>query len=364
MAALSHIFLSTSRVTLDRSPGAGKLTDLKTGQVLQARVIEVVSPQRAMLQIRGQQVSAQTHMPLKAGETISLKVVENGALQVLRLVSPSGQGGSSLLQEAAKIFSGADPFNALIRLLEQPGLSASSASGDLMRLKTLVAAMALRSETPEPQLLKDIVRSSGLVWEQKMAMAVARGETADGQTVQRLAESDLKALALSALNALPEHDTRLKPFLQKFSDGLEILQRLNQHLLGTSGRFFLPLPVLFPETLKFGQMLIDLGQKRRSVASQAGVVRVSFLLEMTQLGNLRADFSILDQSVTGAFGVSDSKTASFIRQHLEQLSLGLQRLGFQVMDVSVQVLAPETLAGTALMDPVLAARAGGFNVVI
>ncbi len=71
------------------------------------------------------------------------------------------------------------------------------------------------------------------------------------------------------------------------------MQVINSYSSEESGRYLLPLPAMVDDTLKFGQLLIDLGSgKKDGKEAKDRLIRVAFILELTQLGDLRADFSI------------------------------------------------------------------------
>lgn len=127
----------------------------------------------------------------------------------------------------------------------------------------------------------------------------------------------------------------------------------------------MPVPVMWPSALKFGQLLLDLGKKKTGGDRENQVVTVSFLLSLSRIGELRADFSILKKGITGAFGVVDEETRALISSHLPALRGRLQAHGFTVYDISCQLLAPERLSDMSLVDQAVAPPSDGFlNLVV
>ncbi|MBW2368706.1 MAG: hypothetical protein JRH15_12560 [Deltaproteobacteria bacterium] len=151
--------------------------------------------------------------------------------------------------------------------------------------------------------------------------------------------------------------------VETFLERHETHQLLNQHAFERAGRFLLPLPMLWLSDLKFGQLLLDLGKSGdRDGNSGKRTVRVSFILNLSTVGDLRADFTILDKAVSGMFGLASEAACATVRNQLPELVKRLQMHGYTVYDITCQVLAPETLNTMTLVDQV--ARDGVLNVVI
>ena len=94
-------------------------------------------------------------------------------------------------------------------------------------------------------------------------------------------------------------------------------------------------------------------------------VTVSFLLSLSRIGELRADFSVLKKGITGAFGVADEETQALISSHLPALRQRPQAHGFQVCDISCQVLALERLYDMSLVEQAVAPPSDGLlNLVV
>jgi hypothetical protein len=232
-------------------------------------------------------------------------------------------------------------------------------------MKNLSAALSLQSSVPMDSFLKRLIKGSGLMWESKLAAAVLKGGLAAPGAIDRFVAGDLKALALQLMAGAEALPGQFSEQLGTFLEGIEQHQLLNQHLMDSSGRCLLPMPVLWPSAFKFGQLLIDLGNKKAGDRSENQMMTVSFLLSLSRLGELRADFSVLKKGITGGFGVADEKARDLIRPHLPELRQKLQAHGFVVYDISCQVLPSERLTEMSLVDQAVAPSRDGFlNLVI
>ncbi len=91
MSILSSLGASTDillDILKDKSRGLGKgdALVLKDNQLVEARVLKVLSQTQAMLLIDGKKLTATTRMPLSENETLQLKVTRNEGGQVLKIM--------------------------------------------------------------------------------------------------------------------------------------------------------------------------------------------------------------------------------------------------------------------------------------
>jgi hypothetical protein len=122
---------------------------------------------------------------------------------------------------------------------------------------------------------------------------------------------------------------------------------------------------MWPDTTKFGQLLLDLGRKKAGSGRENQVVTVSFLLSLSRFGELRADFSVLKKGIKGAFGVANEESRELIVSYLPELRQRLSGHGFAVYDISCQILPPERLSDMSLVDQAVAPPVDGLlNLVV
>ena len=225
--------------------------------------------------------------------------------------------------------------------------------------------MISSSETADPALLKNIIRGSGLLWEQKLTNALLSGGDISPESLRRLVDGDLKAVALELMMLTNEGSEETPQHLRSFVNTLDQLQLLNRFALDESGKVLLPLPLVWDNLLKFGQLLIDLGEKRSGKeADDERVIRVSMLLEMSNLGDIRADFSMLKRCISGTFGVGSDALKKFVDDHIPELVEGLRRIEFSVQKIDCRVLRPETLAGMSLADQMMPSAEGTLSLMV
>jgi hypothetical protein len=213
--------------------------------------------------------------------------------------------------------------------------------------------------------LNRVLDASGLLWESKLASITSMGKAPTPAGIERLIAGDLKALALQLLSggsALPES---LTEELRGFLEALEQHQLLNRHLAENEGRYLLPIPPGEPSLLKFGQLLLGFGDRKSDRDRDNRLVTISFLLSLSRLGELRADFSVMKKSLTGTFGVADEAARQLIITHLPELKQKLRGHGYEIHDVSCHVLEPQQLSEMSLVAQAVSPTSDGFlNLVV
>lgn len=372
MITIPPILVSSSDVVLEERPeGKAPLKHLAKGRIVTAKVLQAMSGRRALLMIGGQKVSAKTFLPLQTGQTILLKLHQTGDQLVFKFAGQPGEMAESNPRLSMGSLANTRPYVMLAQLFED---LATSKAGDpegplrhLASLKDLVTHLSLNTGNPSHGFLKRLLGGSGLLWESKLAELVSKGEVPTPEAVERLVAGDIKATCLRLLfgTGAATLPGTLTEQLRGMLEGLEQHQLLNQHLLENEGRYLLPVPLSDQRLLKFGQLLLDLGGRKGGGGGKERVVTVSFLLSLSQLGEFRADFSILKTGLTGVFGVADEAARALVTRHLPELRQKLRDHGYSVHDISCRVLEPQQLSDMSLVAQAVAPSSDGFfNLVV
>lgn len=367
---ISHILATSSEVRLDKKvEPKDPLSHLKKGQIVEARVDQTYSSRKARLMIQGKAVSAQTHLPLQTGQQMLLRVIQAGAHPRFQMVETS-RGDflhlpSDLLQTLNRLGS-----DTILSRLFTPITEAGSVSGFLHdteafeRMDRLLASISEMADQPDRHAVKSYINQSGLTWENKLVSLLNTQKPLPPALVQRLIEGDLKALSLLITQSSEEKAPLLEE-IHTYLEDLESLQLLNSRVYKASGRYFIPLPILVDERIRFGQMLLDLGKDTASDAERKDqILRVSLLLEMSTLGHLQVELSILKNAITGMIDVEDTAAQARIDDQLPQLVEKLNRSGFHVEEMTCRTVAPQTLHTTSLVDRLIDDRNGVLSIVI
>nr|NJM03808.1 hypothetical protein [Desulfobacula sp.] len=278
---ISGIHVSSSEIVIQRGEGKKNTPpSFVKGQVVHARVLELLPQGSARLLINNRAVTAKTAMLLKPGEEIQLRVLEEKETVLLKLMGPVQKMSTSQISSLVRFFPGNESLADVARI-------------QIPRVKELLHDLALKSGRADKDFLPRLIEKIGMPLENKTArMIQGRMPLPDlKQSLSLLLNQDIKGLIQKELfTAEPGHSENLG-MAALFSETLENFQLLN-HQGSESGRFLLPFPVFSEAGFRFGQLFIDTGGKNRNEENSADkLIRVSFLLDMSLLGPLRADFS-------------------------------------------------------------------------
>lgn len=326
---------------------------LKNDQVIDARVLKQMPQGKVQLLINGHTLTAKTSLLLNTGEMISLKVQKENDSVILKLIAPEREMSAGQLSSLISLMSRDKIFNDL------GGLPIKS-------LKTLLHDMALKSGKTDARILSKFLASGGLMWEKKLASVL---QTSNFDTLKQelsaLLKQDIKGTALYLLGSAGSGSLDAMTVLTEFSETIEKFQLLN-HQTSESGRYLLPFPIFAGESFSFGQLLIDTGDSSDEDREDSKkVINVSLLLNMSQLGPVRADFSIYKNALSGRFKLKDQATCDHIESMVPELKNRLVRNNYQVHQIYCQVATPDEIDKRSLVETILTRNPTGLlNIVI
>ena len=336
---ITGVQISSSEVVISRGGGKkGRPLTFSKDQTVRATVAQQISPGKIKLLVNGKIVTAKTAMQLVPGEEILLKVVREKDATVLKLVGP-----------AQKIT--ARQVSLLISFFSKGQALADLDKAGLKPVHDMLSQTALKSGQADDDWLPRLIEKGGMSLEKKMAALVSTAKSSDQikTALDGFLQQDLKAGLLKSLAAGPDGAGAGKA-VSSLAETLEQFQVLNQHQAG-SGRLLLPFPIFSDTGFRFGQLLIQQdGKSKEDPAASDRMVKVSFLLDMTRLGALRADFSILRQEIAGRFLLSDEDTCQYLKALIPELKSQLAGREYQVRNIDCSVAATEEVQPSSLIE--------------
>ncbi|HCY85178.1 MAG TPA: hypothetical protein DHV36_08595 [Desulfobacteraceae bacterium] len=331
------------------------VSGLKHGQVLSAKVMTTGPGDRAQLNVAGQNVSAKTDLPLTPGTTLSLLVNrgDNGLIS-LRLTPDAlltQSGGPDSGATLGRILQGFDQLFPQLGKTDNPGI------------KDILNSLALRSGSANKDFLPNLIENVGITLENKVAgFLTGSMQRENFQSFwQNMEKQDLKAAVLSVIQNSGDDDTA--GLMKGAANTLESFQQFN-HQSADSNRFLIPFPILIGEQFDFGQLLINTGKEEKK-GEENRVIKIAFLMNMSALGGVRADFSILNKAITGRFLLEDQETRDYMAGLIPELTARLSDIDYKATRIECQVGTPKDLSSDALVQSVADPMTpSGFNVVI
>ncbi|MBU0973103.1 MAG: hypothetical protein KKC20_20840 [Proteobacteria bacterium] len=337
---ISKIHISPPEIVVHKETGPSITAPVfKDNQVVTAKVQGLLAQGKARLLIDGQPVIAKTGLLLKPGEELRLKVVEQKDTVLLKLLEPQQPTGTKQL-----VF--------LIRSLARNNAWPEIARSKIPDLAAILQKTALQSGKRDDAFLPRLLENNGLLLEKKMASLLKVQE--QGQPVRagldQLLKQDLKGVLLNQLTREMTRNGGGQKTVTRFLDTLENFQLLNSQT-SESGRYLIPFPVSVGSDLNFGQLLIDTGEKKQGQNQEnQKIIRVSFLLDMTQMGPVRADFSILKKAITGRFLLNDDDICGYVKNRIPELKARLEKIDYSVGNIDCLTADSAQIQPNTLME--------------
>lgn len=352
---ITGIHVSSSEMVIHKEDGKPRtLTGFRKNQIIHARVLKLLPRGNAQLLVNGQKVVAKTALLMKPGEQVQLKVLSQKDDIILKLMGPVQKMTTRQISSLVGFFSKNESMP------DPTGIKTAN-------VKALLYDMALKSDEPDKTFLPKLIEKSGLVWEKKVARTLL-GNTVSPDMKDKLEillKQDIKGNILKELSGADPGKFEGLKTAAAFSETLENFQVLNHHS-SDSGRFLLPFPIFSESAFSFGQLLIDTGDKTKKDTKDADkLIQLSFLLDMSRLGPLRADFSILKKKMTGRFLLKDEDTCQYVKSMIPELKTRLANIDYQVHQIECTIAKKEDIQQNRFIETLVKARDNQvLNIVI
>ncbi|MCK5100590.1 MAG: flagellar hook-length control protein FliK, partial [Desulfobacteraceae bacterium] len=207
---------------------------------------------------------------------------------------------------------------------------------------------------------------SGILFEQKLAYLLKQGK---GQPLRHeilnILKNDIKGYVLNQLQSSGHQSAgNLKAF-SEYSANIENFQTLNAQSSDT-GKYLIPFPVFANDSFSFGQLFIDLGnyEEEKKQDKKNRIINISFLLNMSELGALRADFSIYKKAISGVFNLSSMEICDFVKKNLFQLKNRLAKIEYLVHSIECRVASQGDISPTSFIESFTKDENRILNIII
>jgi len=326
--------------------------NLSQEKVYQVQVKQVLDSETAVIQLKSRKFFVQTDssQPLKPGDQIPViaQRVANGSFHVLQSNGPVISRVDPGMIKPYLPFR--EPFGAMIIKLTAvvremlPGHQFSKIAGNeaLARMDQTLQLLGPGTEkSPNAQMVKEQVNLSGIDYEAKVKQFLEKGSNpGKGMELSR----DLKGQLLEIIQKLESQNAQkgfLSPQLQTLKDNVQVfrqavdnieLHQLTNQLAKQEGQ---PLLLQIPNPYAHGDSTIKLyvrpsgdeedGKKGKSKQN----FHLVFLLDLSNLGNLRVDSQITQSRLSIKMTVENQSIADFIASQAQDFVSQLAELGFQ-----------------------------------
>jgi len=332
---------SASKISLRPEGSVKNRLKFSKNEVVEGKVLESLPSGKVSLLIKGRRITANSGMPISQGKVLLLKVEEILPVPSLKLLGIKFQASKAI--NIPTILS-AIKENLWKAISENRNLS-ELPKGAVTKFKELMDDVSMRSffESKPEAYLKKMIDKSGLSWEAKLRKALIHN-TVSGNNTNKIIEGDLKGLASKWLTLNKEKGVILKRFVSTIQN----VQLLNQTGLEQDRKIFLPIPIQWPGgSFAVGQLLMHLPEKgedeSQSKERKKDVFRVSFLLELSHLGPLRADLTIKDKEIEGRFLLTKEETRRLVEKNIPIFIDSMKERGFSIGHMACHLKDAETV---------------------
>ena len=327
---------------------------IKPGDVIRLKVIDVKDNQRALVDLGKFRALAEIKFPVKAGADLLVKVTgTEGQLRLQLIDSESraagaGKNGSAQLKILS--FELLDRIQSDIRQtvehilkLPQSQLPPEHISRALATLDAHFESIDLnRNMEKWLPLLKSRLEDAGLFFEKKLADIVRQladrpeSDLARSPEIKKILTQDLKPILFMLKEYLESPDSISKILdpksLAVFKGTLDMLladisnqqsRAISRHELADPFQVFsfvLPLK----EDQKKAQLKLYCPKKKQN-GSRVGF-KISLLLDMDRIGEIRTDFFLMKKDLSITFFVKDEVSKKQFENHFEEISESLNSL--------------------------------------
>ena len=302
---------------------AGNLA-LTAGEIVKGTVLEITSDGKALLDIGGRTVTAQTLVPLKANMELLLEVKEGGTTPWL---APAGKKG--VAQE-------------IIRMLFSEGANIAKAATLLTETGAKPAAAPLPPAILEAlnNLQQEIGdKATGAKAEpHKLAQLLAhlsptgKNATAIKSLGRQLAET-VEQLAAKADNDHPAI-SKLKT-MAKLLDAHQQLNAQQPAQQAANQPEFLLFPCFFAGDNGWGEWLFQMESGGKGDEKQT-TTSIDFFLQMSRLGDVHLKVFMQGEGLRGEFFVEEESVRSHLKDALPQLTAILEGHGYKPISLTVR----------------------------
>ena len=343
--------------------------NFKAGDTLRLKVLEVLPGNRVMVDFGKFQTAAEIKFPVSAGDELLVKVVKADQMLHLNLIGADASKNQAKLYDAMplKLFSDSTIHKFQTDFLASAETLTKNTNIPRNVLVALAGAVSY-FENLSPDVnravaqLRGIIENSGVFFENRLGAEIeelvqakpelSTKELASSPQIRQIINNDLKAhfLALrnffdNQANDLQQLNSRQLTGINKFIDTIltdistQQDRAAEQH--DTSEQYQV---MQFTLPLKDGRLQAKLKvylPKKKS-KGQSDPFKLSLLLNMDRLGEIRTDFSLLEKDLTLTFFVANPDSQLVLNQHRENIRQTL-KAGFVNVTVSV-VISEEKIA--------------------
>ncbi len=343
---------------------------LRLGDQLTGRVLEVKGQGLALFDFTRMKAWAQVAFPVKKGEVIEVSVVEKGPQLKLKLLDPSRKAASY----ASRVFAISEfPAEKTLKSLQSEIKKIMATQGRMLELPTMprhVQTSIVRIASHFQQLnmgekvselssqLRSYIENSGAFFEKKIENAIGKLQPADREIsskdlhqsseIKDIIKNDLKPNLfilkyffdkneMKSAGENENHLKNLKPLINRILEDLGLQQGKAidaQQKQKAEGSQIITFALPLREENHSGKLRIYYAGKSKNGPKEG--FKMSLLLQMEKIGDIRTDFFLLNKDLRITFYINDHKIKKIITAHADLIKKPLtEHFSHLMLDVVV-----------------------------
>lgn len=314
---ISKSFSSLSKSQVQKHQTVQKEAGLEVGKLLKARVVNVKSGGRVLLEASGREFSARSLVNLQQGEELWLEVKEAGSAPLLTLAAKKGA-----VYDFIKVFfanlSGRQ--GALSDFLSQfLSLQTTLTAGDKAALEQLFlhATSSAVDDVPDPEIVKLMALLHGALQHP--------GGKGDASLVDRLMTVMQPGLRLKTAGVEIFQKT-----IDDLTKTIEVHQQVNSKILSENEPVFFLFPCFFEGKEGWGEWMYS---SESSSTSDQGFT-LDFYLEMSRLESISIHLVCKENGLSGEFRTSKEGIRDHVNNNLPELQEILENIGYHPVSLT------------------------------
>ncbi len=321
------------------------LLPLSVNEVVEADVLEKVGDRKLLILLKTAKILADSEIPFKVGEKITVKVERLHPRVVLRFIQNPEKLQDSGIADYVRFYR-SNPkavcafFLELSKVFNQEGLGEVAlhlGKENIENIQNLLGSLVISKETLNDKLfLRNYIYKFGYLMEKGLKNYINKGlfKTANlndsSQSLKGLLINMSDKLKLLMENRNLSAVEKLSDFINTSLKMIESHQVINYLFQEYEGKYMFQIPILFTEKMGFAEIFVKFGDRNSEGREQQKQKSIIFLLHMDALGDIVIDAKIIEKNISCILKCNDNNLRNFILPFLDNLRKKLKDLKYKV----------------------------------
>lgn len=321
------------------------LPPLSVSEIVEADVLEKVGDRKLLILLKTAKILADSEIPFKGGEKITVKVEQLHPRVILRFMQNEKKTEDSRISDYLRFYRSNpkvlyDLFMKLGKVFNQESLGelvSHLGKENIKNIQNILESLMISKESLNDKLfLKSYIYKFGYLMEKGFKNAVNRGlvkavnlnDSSQNLKGFLIKVSDNLKLLTETRN-LPAAE-KLSAFINSSLKTIESHQVINYLFQEHEGKYLFQIPILFPENMGLAEIFIKFEDKNSEGRGRQKQKCVMFLLNMDALGDIIIDAKIVEKNIGCILKCKHNELRNFILPFLDELRERLKDLEYKV----------------------------------